>query len=103
MLLFYADTKESIECPVTHPYAFKQGRNCCKTNKEDAHPNDQFECNSFFRHPHCDVTCDGSDISIHSNCCENEAFVRCAEGKFCINGNENGGKLSTRMEFKPIH
>ena len=47
----------------------------------------------FFRHPHCDSTCDGGELTIFSNCCENGAFYRCDDGNLCINGNENKGVL----------
>ena len=94
--ILISESETPNECPLTHPYAFKQGRNCCKTNKEDEHPNGEYACttrgSSLFRHPHCDSTCDGGEISIYSNCCENGAFVRCTDGKFCTNGNENKGK-----------
>ena len=81
-------------CPLTHPYAFKQGRNCCKTKKEDSHPNSDYSCapgSSLFYHPHCDSTCDGSELSLYSNCCEDGAFLRCPDGKLCDDGNVEGG------------
>ena len=80
---------------MTHPYAFKQGRNCCKTKKEDNHVANLPVCSStspFFRHPHCDSTCDGSELSLYSNCCEDGAFLRCPDGKLCNDGNIEGGK-----------
>ena len=110
MFLSIVEAETPNECPVTHPYAFKQGRNCCKTEKEDNHfgnTNSEYPCpssTSFFRHPHCDTTCDGGVLSVYSNCCENGAFVRCDDGKFCTNGNENGGnKLynSVTPNWKP--
>ena len=89
--LLIKETTTPIECPVNYPFVFKQGRNCCKTNKEDTATGQGFTCNGFFRHPHCDSTCDGGPLSMYSNCCENGAFLRCPEGKLCIDGNENKG------------
>ena len=77
------ETTTPIECPVNYPYVFKQGRNCCKTNKED----DQ---TTFFRHPHPDSTCDGGELSVYSNCCEDGAFFRCPDGNLCINRKNKG-------------
>ena len=89
-------------CPLTHPYAFKQGRNCCKTKMEDNHqtnsqyapfcaPQSSSHQSRQSRHPHCDSTCDGSELSLYSNCCENGAFIRCPDGKLCDDGNIEGG------------
>ena len=100
MFFFLEGAETPIECPLTHPYVFKQGRNCCKTNKEGTHIDGENGINCNARHPHCDVTCDGSDISIYSNCCENEAFVRCPDGKLCENGNENKGKRHHEVEVR---
>ena len=96
-ILYFHFLLEGVEtptkCPLTHPYAFKQGRNCCKTNMEDTHIDGQngISCNA--RHPHCDSTCNGSELSLYSNCCEDGAFVRCPDGKLCENGNENMGEF----------
>ena len=54
-------------------------------------------CDGFFRHPHCDSTCDGLELSIYSNCCENGAFYPCDDGNLCINGNTNKGIFSGDM------
>ena len=79
-----------IKCPVTHPYVFKQGRNCCKTNVEDSDGGEGFTCSSdFFRHPHCDSTCDGGELSINSNCCQNGPFYRCDDGNNICDGDDN--------------
>ena len=88
--IILSESETPNECPVTHPYAFKQGRNCCKYDTEDDHT-------SFFRHPHPDSTCNGGNISIYSNCCKDAAFVRCTDGRFCTNGNENGGEFSINI------
>ena len=86
------ETEPPIECPSTNPYAFKQGRNCCKTKKEDDHHMKKKRRSDLSpRHPHYDSSCDGGDLSITSNCCENGAVVVCPDGKLCIDRNENGG------------
>ena len=65
---------------------------------EDSDGGQGFTCPSdFFRHPHCDSTCDGGELSIYSNCCENGAFYRCDDGNLCINGNENKGIFSAAI------
>ena len=84
ILLWITEIEMPIKCPATHPYAFKQGRNCCKTRKEDDHNSPP----RFVRHPHRDETCDGGELSIYSNCCENEAFIRCSDGKLCIDSDD---------------
>ena len=58
------------------------GRACCKTKKEDV-----ANCTS---RP-CDSDCDGGDLSIVSNCCENDASIPCPDGKLCIDGAVFGG------------
>lgn len=78
-----SESETPIECPATNPYSFKQGRACCKNKKEDVG-----DCNS---RP-CDSTCDGGDLSIASNCCENGASLPCPDGKLCIDGDVFGGR-----------
>ena len=61
------------------------------------------------RHPHIDVTCDGSALDLESTCCENGALVRCpaGDGKLCSDGNAEGtlinkfeeGTLILEMNF----
>ena len=89
------ETPTTIKCPVTHPYVFNKGRDCCKTNVEGTDGGiEGVTCDGFFRHPHCDSTCDGLELSIYSNCCENGAFYPCDDGNLCINGNTNKGIFS---------
>ena len=93
------DSEAPIECPVTHPYAFELGKSCCKTKYEDDPENqgDRFSnytCSNSFVYataPQCDATCDGSELSIYSNCCEDDAVLECPDGNLCIDGNENKG------------
>ena len=95
--IFISELDPPIECPATNPYAFKQGRQCCKTKKEDTGPGQGFSCHYdrsspflraiMTRHPHCDSSCDGGALSVYSNCCEDGAFVDCPDGKLCIDGN----------------
>ena len=86
------ETVEKSSCPVTHPYAFSNGRECCKTQLEENGVARSLYAQS--RHPHNDATCDGSVLSIDSNCCENGAMIRCpafsAYGVSCTNGDPTG-------------
>ena len=82
-----------VECPATNPYSFKQGRACCKTKREDVGN----LCSS--RRANCDSSCDGSVLSIFSNCCENGAFLPCPDGKLCIDGDVFGGTNYSGLLF----
>ena len=63
-------------CPSTHKYAYLNGDYCCQTNREKVGgtPTD---------------LCDGSLISIGSECCENNAHTRCSFGT-CTNHEDAG-------------
>ena len=60
------------ECPASHPYAYQKGDYCCKTSLEKNAPTHM--CKGKI----CGETCDGSNISFESNCCENDAHVTCS-------------------------
>ena len=82
-------SRKVSHCPVTHPFAFDYGTQCCKTNRENAH-------HSYHDQVH-DSTCDGGELSQFSTCCENDAISRCKGEFVCQNGNENYGKSTIRM------
>lgn len=94
-LLIGSDTLQTDTCPTTHPYAFSGGRECCKTQKEASGVVRKRSLSRQPRHPHSDVTCDGSALDLESNCCENGALIRCpaGDGKLCSDGNANGKLL----------
>ena len=79
--LYFLHVDPNTECPVTHPFVFNHGKHCCKANMEDVHSGEY------------NRTCDGSELSIYSSCCKDEAHVRCTDGKLCKDGNVNGGKI----------
>ena len=91
VFILIIESSTTIQCPVNYPFAFGGGKQCCKTQKEDTKESQGFDCSVFLRHPHCDSTCDGGDLTIYSNCCENAAYFECPEGRLCINGNEEYG------------
>ena len=70
------------------------GREYCKTQKEaNGVDRRKRSLSGEPRHPHVDdPTCDGSALDLSSNCCENEALIRCPAGNatLCSNGNSNG-------------
>ena len=58
-----------VKCPSDHPYAFKNGLQCCKTNKESkGHIVDNGEIFG---------SCDGIKFSRESPCCKDNEYVRC--------------------------
>ena len=94
---------ETSQCPTTHPYAYLGGIECCKTQKEDngvARKSKSINSTEEIlsrqkRHPHTDVSCDGSTLNLESTCCENGAFIRCpaGDGKLCSDGNAAGIRI----------
>ena len=51
-----------LECPATHPFAYRSGEYCCRTPKEKVDTGE---------------TCDGSMIGFDSACCENDDHAEC--------------------------
>lgn len=64
------DNYPSQECPVSYPYAYYDGRYCCKYSRENVY------------HPH-GTKCDGGKISLSSTCCEEDASTACPHGGKC--------------------
>ena len=78
-----SDLLETSACPTTHPYAYRHGLSCCKTQKEGN--GDEWNPQSEW--------CDGSALDLRSRCCEGGATIRCltlTAGKLCSDGNANG-------------
>ena len=88
----YLETVDKNSCPLTHPYAFSEGRECCKTGREANGVARSLSAQP--RHPHNDETCDGSVLLISSNCCEEGAMLRCPSFSTnnipCTNGDPTG-------------
>ena len=82
-----SETLQTDTCPTTHPYAFGGGTQCCKTQKE--------------ANKASGARCDGSTLDLGSDCCENEAYIRCpsGDGKLCSDGNANGKLLIISIQF----
>ena len=59
-------------CPLSHKYAYLDGKYCCRTNRERIGSGVDGDL------------CDGSEIGIDSRCCENNDYVKCVYEK-CIN------------------
>ena len=63
MLVFYTIYLEisgqTVNCPATYPYAFKHGKYCCKTNKDN----------------------NGNTLAIQSNSCQYHAYRKCPGSK----------------------
>lgn len=64
-------------CPLSHKYAYLDGKYCCRTNKEK---------NRSGRDGHL---CDGSVIGIDSRCCENNDYAKCGY-QTCSNHKDAG-------------
>ena len=54
-------------CPISHPWAYNNGMNCCKYIEENVDDSE-------------DETCDGSVISFTSSCCKNDHSTSCPTG-----------------------
>ena len=60
----YLETKNIPACPKSHPFAYNNGKNCCRTNTKKTHlPKGSL--------------CDGSRLDITSICCKNDDHVQC--------------------------
>ena len=57
------------ECPLTHPYAYRNGRYCCETPYEHNRHNNQGE------------QCDGGLLTYNSACCADDKYVSCPSRK----------------------
>merc|ERR1712136_190185 len=57
--------KQVGSCPSSHKYAYLNGQYCCQTKREKVGGRSS-------------DLCDGSLISIGSECCENDAYARCS-------------------------
>ena len=63
----YLNFVELTICLESHPFAFNQGKHCCKHGIEKSYA------------PHGDK-CDGGTISIHSTCCKDDEYADCLNG-----------------------
>ena len=63
----YSNFAELAICPKSHPFAYSEGKYCCKHGIEKNYA------------PHGDK-CDGGTISIHSTCCKDDEYVDCLSG-----------------------
>ena len=60
----------SVEtCPSSHTYAFRNGKLCCRTNREG---NNEEKYGDL---------CDGSKIGLSSSCCYNDDHIKCSYEK----------------------
>lgn len=73
LLIFFANYTQVNcgTCPQNIPYAYHNGAYCCHYSKEKS---------AYSIRGSQDANCDGSDISITSECCEKDAFVPCPTG-----------------------
>ena len=65
-------------CPHDYPFAFKWGKYCCGTPKEDISSIDL-------------EGCDGSDLSMSSICCEKNNHQECPYEEGCIDNKKGSG------------
>ena len=70
-------------CPENFPWAYKNGKHCCATNKEKDDGSEK---------------CNGSLMGLHSECCENDAHSQCPTST-CINHASVPGKLNL-LQYK---
>ena len=68
---------EPEQCPETHPFAYSDGKYCCKYGLEKVYsPNGE--------------SCDGGPISLSSSCCQDDLYTDCLSelcknrGRSCI-------------------
>lgn len=62
----------NVTCPIQFPYAYYNGFYCCMYNKEKA--------GYDHRGAYDDGLCDGSTITVDSECCLDNAFIPCPGG-----------------------
>ena len=78
-------------CPSSHPYAFNEGKQCCKTS------NGIFSNFNFTKSTKdTNATCGPIQRlipSIISTCCENDDFIDCPSGKICVDKELKGNRL----------
>ena len=58
------DVNTANKCPSTHPFPYGNGNHCCATNKE--------KYDSGWGE-----SCDGSELTLHSSCCDNDDHAPC--------------------------
>ena len=70
-------------CPEDHPNAYYLGEYCCKFSKEkvDAALGD---------------TCDGSNISLQSLCCDADEYIQCPNNRTC---QDNQGTILYKIKL----
>jgi len=73
------------KCYESHPYAYFDGKYCCKTNQEYENGGSQSEKDSG--------TCDGKYFNRQSTCCNKHEFVKCPHKHGCINAPVQSGSL----------
>lgn len=64
-------------CPQSYPFAFKWGKYCCATEKEDT---------STIKVDGCD----GSKLSLSSICCDQNDHQECSHSEGCIDYKDRG-------------
>ena len=79
----------SPQCPSSHKWAYNGGRYCCQYDKEKT----AAKTTSF---------CDGGQISLISDCCKYDAWIKCPYVDGCVNAGNYKVMFSLHSRYKFI-
>ena len=71
-------------CPADHPYAYKNGKQCCKTTQEFTNGRGASKAEKE------SGTCDGIGFNRDSTCCKDYERVPCPQKNECFNHDDIG-------------
>ena len=83
-MTYFSNQFSGQYCPQDHPFAYKNGKYCCRTNQELENGGSQSEITSG--------TCDGEGFSRESSCCKDHRNIKCPLPNACYDNDQ--GRIS---------